>query len=70
MVYCLLIVAKVPLLLLLSQKDLDRGQWWNMWPWRKEELREAFEAVAQEKETDASTGDKKKGKDVEEEVRP
>ncbi|CAL8174737.1 unnamed protein product [Prunus armeniaca] len=32
-----------------------------------EELREAFEAVKQEKEVDVSIGDKKKGKEVEEE---
>ncbi|CAL9021016.1 unnamed protein product [Prunus brigantina] len=35
-----------------------------------EELREAFEAVGQEKDVDVSVGDKKKGKEVEEEEIP
>ncbi|CAL9000806.1 unnamed protein product [Prunus brigantina] len=74
---------EVLLLLPLSQKDLERGRWWNMWPPKEsqqpptatsdtdEELREAFEAVEQEKELveleEVEEGPQEKAKIVEEE---
>ncbi|CAL2259905.1 unnamed protein product [Prunus armeniaca] len=77
---------QVLLLLLLSQKGLERGRWWNMWLQKElqaapnatsdtdEELREAFEAVEQEKELEeleeVGEGPQEKAKTMEEEEIP
>ncbi|CAL8135424.1 unnamed protein product [Prunus armeniaca] len=72
---------KVLLPLLLSQKGVERGLWWSMWPQKNlqqlpptsgtdEELREAFEAMEQERELVGEEGPQEKTKKMKEEEIP